>query len=258
MGRVLNAKNQPIPGAQVIVASTVPEHGFVRSAGTNDRGRFRLAGLELADTVQLMTQLADHQLKNFADKDAHLVLEGPWTSWKSDTATIPSNWAILQAQLTAARLRQEGDTDLYRDKTAKLLKAVTVRAKKLDERPLDVQRSSLHSEADATLVFDETSPRFANLYEMMRGKVAGVSVTQQPLTGSYQVVIRGVGTLKLGSQPLYLIDGMTVQDNDGTALLTFNPGDIERIEVLKNGGTAGIYGFGWQWGYCFLHKTLPA
>ncbi len=30
---------------------------------------------------------------------------------------------------------------------------------------------------------------------------------------------------------------------DGTALLNFNPGDIERVELLKNAGTAGIYGF---------------
>ncbi|QDK77998.1 TonB-dependent receptor [Spirosoma sp. KCTC 42546] len=242
MGRVLNAKNQPISGAQVMVASTVAEHSFVRSAGTNDKGRFRLAGLEIADTIQLMTQLADHQLKNFADKDAHLILEGPWVSWQVDTVNVHSNWAMLHAQLEAARRRQENDSDLYRDKTAKLLKAVTVRARKLDDRPGDIQRSSLHSEADATLTFDETSPRFANLYEMMRGRVAGVNITQQPLTGSYQVVIRGVGTLKSGSQPLYLLDGMTIQDNDGTALLSFNPGDIERIEVLKNGGTAGIYG----------------
>ncbi|MVM29072.1 TonB-dependent receptor plug domain-containing protein [Spirosoma sp. HMF4905] len=247
MGRVLNAKNQPISGAQVMVASTVPEHAFVRSAGTNDKGRFRLAGLEIADTVQLMTQLADHQLKNYADKDAHLILEGPWVSWQLDTTSIPSNWTNLHAQLAAARIRQENDTDLYRDKTAKLLKAVTVRAKKMDERPLDVQRSSLHSEADATLVFDETSPRFANLYEMMRGKLSGVNVMQvvdptKMNNGSYQVIIRGVGTLKSSSQPLYLVDGVSIQDNDGTALLSFNPGDIERIEVLKNGGTAGIYG----------------
>jgi hypothetical protein len=62
------------------------------------------------------------------------------------------------------------------------------------------------------------------------------------MTGSYQVIIRGVGSLVSSPQPLFLVDGMSIQDNDGTALLNFNPGDIDRIEVLKNGGTAGIYG----------------
>ena len=243
MGRVLNAKNQPIADAQVIVASTVPNQSFVRSAGANERGRFRLAGLEIADTVRLMVQLADHQLKNFPAKEAHVVFEGPGQLWRTDSGSqAQPNWDALQAQLAAAKSRQEGDAELYRDKTAKLLKEVTVRAKRTDDRPEDIRRASLHSEADATLTFDDKSPRFGNLYEMIRGKVAGVNVMQHPLTGAYQVVVRGVGSLKSSTQPLFLVDGMSIQDTDGTALLPFNPGDIERIEVLKNAGTAGVYG----------------
>jgi len=39
-----------------------------------------------------------------------------------------------------------------------------------------------------------------------------------------------------------LIDGVPIEDRDGTALLYYNAGDIERIEVLKNAGTTGTYG----------------
>ena len=241
MGRVVNAKNQPMVGAQVIVASTAAEQSFVRSAGTDEKGRFRLAGFTIADTLNVMTQIADRQLKDIPAKDAHLVLEGPETAWEPDTTHRLPNWVALRAQLEAARTRQEGDADLYRDKTAKLLKEVTVKARKPDERPDDVRRASLHSNADATLVFDDKSPRFPNLYEMIRGKLSGVSVSQS-MTGSYQVVIRGIGSLVSSPQPLFIVDGMSIQDTDGTALLNFNPGDIERIEVLKNAGTAGIYG----------------
>lgn len=243
MGRVLNAKNQPIADAQVIVASTAPNQSFVRSAGANERGRFRLAGLDIADTVRLMVQLADRQLKNFPAKEAHIVVEGPGQLWQPDSGNqAQPNWDALRAQLAAAKIRQESDANLYRDKTAKLLKEVTVRARKTDDRPEDVRRMSLHSEADATLTFDDKSPRFGNLYEMIRGRVAGVSVMQNPFTGAYQVVVRGVGSLKSSTQPLFLLDGMSIQDTDGTALLPFNPGDIERVEVLKNAGTAGVYG----------------
>jgi hypothetical protein len=244
MGRVLNAKNQPMVGAQVILASTAPGNSFVRSAGTDERGRFRLAGFSIADTLRLMAQIADRQLKNVPGKEAHLVLEGPGGGWAPDTIRALPDWTVLRAQLEAARTRQEGDAGFYRDKTAKLLKEVVVRARRRDDRPEDIQRSSLHKESDATLLFDEKSPRFFNLYEMLRGRVAGVSVQQSTtsLVGSYQVIIRGVGTLKSSPQPLFLVDGMPIEDNEGTALLVFNPGDIERIEVLKNGGTAGIYG----------------
>ena len=247
MGRVLNAKNQPIANAQFIVASTAREQSYVRSAGTNERGRFRLAGLVVADTIQLMTQLADHQLKDLPAKEAHYVLEGPGASWQPDSASYPIRWADFRAQLDAARIRQEADAERYRDKTVKLLKEVIVRARKPDDRPGDIQRSSLHNGADATLLFDEKSPRFANLYEMIRGRLSGVSVTQltdltKSVNGGYQVIIRGVGTLKSSPQALFLVDGMPIQDPDGTALLSFSPGDIERVEVLKNAGTAGIYG----------------
>ncbi|CAN5329705.1 hypothetical protein BH09BAC4_BH09BAC4_25170 [soil metagenome] len=241
MGRVLNPKNQPIAGAQLIVASTAPGQSFVRSAGTDEKGRFRLAGLTIADTLNLMTQLTDRQLKDMQDKDAHYVLEGPGSSWDSDTINGLPNWTALQAQLEAVKVRQEADADLYRDKTAKLLKEVTVRARKYDERPDDIRQRSLHNGADATLTFDDRSPRFTNLYAMVRGRVAGVSVSQMT-TGGYQVVIRGMGTLVGSPQALFLLDGVPIQDPEGTSLLSFNPGDVERIEVLKNAGTAGIYG----------------
>lgn len=51
-----------------------------------------------------------------------------------------------------------------------------------------------------------------------------------------------MSSFKSGNQPLFLMDGMPIQDDDGTALLNFNPGDIERVELLKNAGTVGIYG----------------
>ena len=245
MGRVLNAASQPIAGAQLLVASTKAGQSFVKSAGTDERGRFRLAGLAIADTLQLMTQLTDRQLKDIPAKDARFVLEGPGLMWEQGTTNSAPNWAALRAQLEAARIRQAGDAEFYRDKKVKLLKEVIVRARKFDERPDDIRRRSLHNGADATILFDDKSPPFPNLYEMIRGRVAGVTVLQSTsasLTGGYQVIIRGVGSLKSSTQPLFLLDGMPIQDTDGTGLLAFNPADIERIEVLKNAGTAGIYG----------------
>jgi TonB-dependent Receptor Plug Domain len=242
MGRVLNAKNQPMAGAQVVVASNIANKAFVRSAGADEQGRFRLAGLDIADTVKLVVQIADRQLKNLPAKDARVVVEGPGLSWEQDTTQASPDWAAWQMQLSAARIRQDGDAEFYRDKTVKLLKEVTVRARKLDERPNDSGRMSLHSGADATLLFDDRSPRFANLYEMIRGRLAGVNVSQNMTTGEYSVIVRGVGSLESSTQPLFLMDGRPVMNTDGVGLLAFNPEDIERVEVLKNAGTVGIYG----------------
>jgi TonB-dependent SusC/RagA subfamily outer membrane receptor len=247
-GRILNAKNQPIPGAQIIVASTATGQSFVKSAGTDEQGRFRLAGLAITDTVQLITQLADRQPKNLPPKEAYLIQEGPGKLWESSKITIAPNRSTLRAQLEAGRIRQEANADFYRDKTVKVLNEVTIRARKYEERPEDIQRRSLHNEADAVLVFNDKSPVYPNLYEMIQGRLAGVTVSRTiampgaPKKGDYQVFIRGVSSFKSGTQPLYLLDGVPIQDPDGNALMQFNPKDIERVEVLKNAGTAGIYG----------------
>ena len=244
MGRILNVKNQPIPGAQITVASTGTGKSFVKSTGADEQGRFRLAGLAITDTIQLMTQLADRKRNILSPKEAFLVQERPGEQWESSQLTSALNGSMLRAQLEAVRIRQEANADFYRDKTTKVLEEVTVRARKNEERPEDIQRRSLHNEADAVLVFDDKSPTYSNLYEMIQGRLAGVTITREGAAQarSYKVFIRGVNSFKSGMQPLYLIDGIPVQDPDGTALMQFNSGDIERVELLKNGGTAGIYG----------------
>ncbi|WP_428663177.1 carboxypeptidase regulatory-like domain-containing protein [Runella sp.] len=243
-GRILNAKNQPMPGAQITVALTGPGQSFVKSATADEQGLFRLAGMAIADTVQLMTQITDRQSKRVSAKEAFLVQERPGKHWKSGEITVAPNESTLRAQPEAARIRQEANADFYRDKTVKVLQEVTVRARKYEERPDDIQQRSLHNAADAVLVFDDKSPVYANLYEMIQGRLTGVTVKRVGAmqARSYQVFIRGISSYKSGTQPLYLMDGMPIQDPDGTALLYFNAGDIERVEVLKNGGTAATYG----------------
>ncbi|MFC5409600.1 carboxypeptidase-like regulatory domain-containing protein [Larkinella bovis] len=243
-GRILNAKNQPIPGAQLTVVSTAAGKSFVKTADADEQGRFRLAGLAITDTTQLMIQLADRKKRIFSPKEAFLVQEGPGQQWESSQQTSAPNGSPLRAHLEAARIRQAANADFYRDKTTKVLEEVTVRARKNEARPEDIQRRSLHNGADAVLVFDEKSPTYSNLYEMIQGRLAGVTVTREGAAQarSYKVFLRGVSSFKSGMQPLYLIDGVPIQDPDGTALMPFNAADIERIELLKNGGTTGIYG----------------
>lgn len=74
----------------------------------------------------------------------------------------------------------------------------------------------------------------------LRGKVSGVNIysnSSQP--GAYQsrVVIRGLSTINASSNPLYVVDGV-VMENFGL----MNPNDIESIEVLKDASAAAIYG----------------
>lgn len=73
---------------------------------------------------------------------------------------------------------------------------------------------------------------------LIQGKVAGLSISTPSgdPTGGTQIMLRGITTLKAGTSPLVLIDGIP------GSLTTVSPEDIESIDVLKDGSAAAIYG----------------
>lgn len=74
----------------------------------------------------------------------------------------------------------------------------------------------------------------------LRGKAAGVNIysnSAQPGAYGNRVVIRGNSTINASTEPLYVVDGVVMED-----FYTINPNDIESIEVLKDASSAAIYG----------------
>jgi len=84
--------------------------------------------------------------------------------------------------------------------------------------------------------------------QLLQGKVAGVNVSNvsgEP-GAAQDVIIRGIGSLRSGTTPLYVVDGF-VLDNSTTGVASnplnfINPQDIESIDVLKDASAAAIYG----------------
>jgi TonB-linked SusC/RagA family outer membrane protein len=93
--------------------------------------------------------------------------------------------------------------------------------------------------------------------DLLNGRAAGVVVmpgTGQVGSGS-RLRIRGISTLSLSSDPLIYIDGIRVNNENGTGFAVqafgsgvisrindFNPDDIESIEILKGPAAATLYG----------------
>lgn len=78
-----------------------------------------------------------------------------------------------------------------------------------------------------------------NALEGLKGKAAGVNIfsnTGQP-GGEMRVIIRGISTINASANPLYVVDGVVMQN-----FQYLNPNDIESIEVLKDASSAAIYG----------------
>ena len=88
----------------------------------------------------------------------------------------------------------------------------------------------------------------ANPGQLLQGKLAGVNVTSvsgEP-GASQNIIIRGVGSLRSGTTPLFVVDGFVI-DNSSIGLASnplnfINPQDIASIDVLKDASSAAIYG----------------
>lgn len=86
-----------------------------------------------------------------------------------------------------------------------------------------------------------------NPQQLLQGKVSGVNVTSvsgEP-GGNQGITIRGPGGVRTGSTPLFVIDGIPM-DNSATGrgdpLNFINSQDIESMDVLKDASATAIYG----------------
>lgn len=84
--------------------------------------------------------------------------------------------------------------------------------------------------------------------DMLVGKVAGVDVITSggtPGAGA-QIRIRGGASLSASNDPLYVIDGLIIDNNTAKGmsniLAMVNPNDIETFTVLKDASATAIYG----------------
>ena len=85
----------------------------------------------------------------------------------------------------------------------------------------------------------------------IQGRAAGVLVSQQngKLGQGINIRIRGSASVTAGNEPLYVIDGIPLQNTDlssngatTNSLSDINTNDIESIEILKDASAAAIYG----------------
>ena len=102
----------------------------------------------------------------------------------------------------------------------------------------------------------------SNLSAMLNGRVMGAQVTQNSGDpgGGISIRLRGVGSIFGSSEPLYIVDGVIIDNSsvnvinlNGDAqgsriaagnnrLVDINPNDIEKIEVINGAAAAAIYG----------------
>ena len=111
-----------------------------------------------------------------------------------------------------------------------------------------VKKDDLTGAADLITSEDFNQGPLVSAQQLISGKIAGVSVTSgSGAPGEGQVIrIRGNGSLSLSSNPLYVVDGIPLNDGgvggSRNPLNLINPNDIESMVVLKDASATAIYG----------------
>ena len=98
-----------------------------------------------------------------------------------------------------------------------------------------------------------------NIVNQIEGKVAGVQITASGTQGgSSSIVIRGQNSITGNNQPLFVVDGVAVANDDrgsdangrgdgrgidfGSSIADINPEDVATLTVLKGPNAAALYG----------------
>lgn len=112
-------------------------------------------------------------------------------------------------------------------------------------------KKSSFTGAATTMKSGDISVQKESLVKSLDGRMAGVRVgaaTGDP-GADQKVLIRGISSISGSTQPLYVIDGVPVTNDDMSSglksqsvLSSINPDDIESMTVLKDAAAASLYG----------------
>ena len=160
-------------------------------------------------------------------------------------------FSFLGMQTQTVSIKGRTDIDVTMQLDAYTIDEVVISA-------LDIKRSAKSLTVAQQRVNAEvmSEVRDQNIVASLAGKVAGVQITPpQSSTGSARIVIRGNSSFTGNNQPLFVVDGMAIENNDGSQGVNKNGGldlgngaadinadDIETIDILKGPNAAALYG----------------
>jgi TonB-dependent SusC/RagA subfamily outer membrane receptor len=195
-------------------------------------GTFAFYGLDFRDSCKILVQAVAGQnnrnTKITIDNEIHP---------KIKIVKIPYGIVEIDEKELADYLKRTRDA-LELEKRLKFEKAIalseiTVKAKREKE---EKDSRVIYGAADATVVVGENTYGALNVFDLLRGRVAGVQVGGDPFNPTIQ--IRGISSISLSSEPLFLLDGVPITKE---SILSINVNDVEKIDVLK-GPSASMYG----------------
>lgn len=220
IGTVVDGQNLPLPGVNVVVKGTT------RGTQTDFDGKYSIA---VNPNEQLAFSFVGYKSTTVSVKDKS----------RLDIALSESSGMLSEVIVT-------GYTSTKRTKSSAAVKLNESRRRSKKEVELAPTASfangyiAQNNSTDNKLYRDGDKNGNPNI-QSLQGAVASLNIgtgSGQP-GGDTSIVIRGIGSVNDNNEPLYIVDGMPV-DEEGLRKLTQN--NIEEITVLKDASATAIYG----------------
>ncbi|OJX54520.1 MAG: VWA domain-containing protein [Flavobacterium sp. 38-13] len=220
IGTVVDGQNLPLPGVNVVVKGTT------RGTQTDFDGKYSIA---VNPNEQLAFSFVGYQPTTVSVKDKS----------RLDIALSESSGMLSEVIVT-------GYTSTKRTKSSATVKLNESRRRSKKEVELAPTASfangyiAQNNSTDNKLYRDGDKNGNPTI-QSLQGAVAGLNIgtgSGQP-GGDTSIVIRGNGSVNDNNEPLYIVDGMPV-DEEGLRKLAQN--NIEEITVLKDASATAIYG----------------
>ncbi|MEZ4905158.1 MAG: TonB-dependent receptor plug domain-containing protein [Spirosomataceae bacterium] len=235
-GKVLRP-NKKAPGKIKLTYMLVQKDSSrsVLMGESTENGDYMAYGLDIRDTTNLLVQAVNERgNRNF------VVSIDPFQPAKVTITKAPYNPLEFDANELAEYLKRTQEyLDIerkIRTSREKMLQEVVIKAKRDDPEKKDTRRM-MYGTPSNTVKFDAMNTAGAlTIFDVIQGRVPGVQVSGSGMDRSVQ--IRGAANFSGAIEPLFVLDGMTV---DKSAIMTVSVNDVEAVDILK-GPTAAIYG----------------
>jgi hypothetical protein len=240
--RKLNA-DKPIEVPKVNIGIIDNSGSLMTTVAVDSAGRFRLDGIDLTGEARLLVSSVNRK----GNPQGKILLDSLKYNPESVAESMKRLIQIPDENLKSIKLEHEikentlNKYKLYDTINVGEVNIIARKSKSFQTTKVENNRA-IYGKPNNEIVMTHKYAGFQNVFEVLRGRVAGVIVTGGTSAkggASYSVKIRGVNTINRRTGPLYLIDGIKKSSDD---LLNLPVELIDRIDVLKAAGEIGSYG----------------
>ena len=230
--------NKRVENSRVSIGIFGSDRSFLTTVPVDSTGRFKLSGVDFIGDARLI-------VTGIGKKDrlqGMLILDSVMYIPAKEPESLPQFIALPENNLEELKTQYkiyEAIKKKYKLSDTISLGEVSIIAERhKDPQTVKVESSRLmYGNPDGELIITDQMVHYSYPIEILRGRIPGVEVIGS--YPNYSIRIRGINTISGSTVPLVLVDGI---ESDFEDLINIPVNFIDRIDVLKSGGSAAIFG----------------